>query len=910
MRGDDTDATSDSEDESCPTFEYARPKAVASTRAGIHNRDSHSHASDAPSTSGTTGQMTASTASNDVFAIGRGDGSVVTWRIGARRAGERMRARRRHQSSVTALALDGDGKHLASSDASGVILVCSVADGDDEDSDSDPEEEELVQISHNARVTCVALERNFGSRGRGRGGIAYGDEKGGVHVRVSTIIGHKTLALSGQDERAGEVGAMAWSSRNILAWTCDGGVKLYDVGRDTKVALVERPRGSPPASMYRPHLVWNETSDSGRTLLVGWADCVKVVKMKKVDAASTGNVVGVLGRAGEFGSMIRQSGSGQQQQEIGGSSGDGDKESISDASTGMVYAAAVASMFQTEYFVAGIQPFGDCLAVLAWDGKDATFPELHVVSHTNSTLSIDVVPVNDHVGKLGCNALGLACAQRVQANGAYDRCRLFGEQRWWKSGFEPRFMIHSSGDAIVAKTNGVRETIDWLSSHEDYVTLLEVCETASRFGHMDGTTSEISHKMLETVFAQGDYARTAVLCSTLLRNDAPSWESWIGKFMHARQLAEIHSYIPVENPVLSANTYEVVLNAFLATPEHHARFLAAVKAWPSKLYSAHVLIPVVKSHLNSIKTSDSAAASVSSVVLKEALAELYLGDGQRERALNLYLDIGRPSVLNFIARHDLLPFVARDKLALLVQLDTPAAVSLFVKYREVLPPSVVIPQLLGHGGFNARQTTHLYMSSLFEDDPSGFEEYHDKLFELHLEFAHGALMDFLKRSTGYDVSRAATLLAGNESLVFERVFLLSKLGSHEEAVRVLLLDAKDLSGAIKLASELDNPIELWNVIIKVSTDSPDFMASLLAHAKTLAGNSSAIALVDAVRDGLPIENLKERLVDLMRENATLAKSLRHSFASESKRAREYDEQRSKANTRALRRHQIHVSRKR
>jgi len=186
MRGDDTDATSDSEDDSCPIFEYSRPKAVVSTRAGIHNRVSHSDANDAPSTSGTGAMMTASTASNDVFAIGRDDGSVVTWRIGATRTGERVRARRRHQSSVTALALDGDGKHLASSDASGVILVCSVVDLDDSDSDSDSDsEEELVQISHNARVTCVALERNFGGRGRGRGGIAYGDEKGGVHVRAA-----------------------------------------------------------------------------------------------------------------------------------------------------------------------------------------------------------------------------------------------------------------------------------------------------------------------------------------------------------------------------------------------------------------------------------------------------------------------------------------------------------------------------------------------------------------------------------------------------------------------------------------------------------------------------------------------------------------------------------------------------
>ena len=40
-----------------------------------------------------------------------------------------------------------------------------------------------------------------------------------------------------------------------------------------------------------------------------------------------------------------------------------------------------------------------------------------------------------------------------------------------------------------------------------------------------------------------------------------------------------------------------------------------------------------------------------SPVLKEALAELYLADGQRERALALHLELGRPAVLDFIARH-------------------------------------------------------------------------------------------------------------------------------------------------------------------------------------------------------------------------------------------------------------------
>jgi hypothetical protein len=170
-------------------------------------------------------------------------------------------------------------------------------------------------------------------------------------------------------------------------------------------------------------------------------------------------------------------------------------------------------------------------------------------------------------------------------------------------------------------------------------------------------------------------------------------------------------------------------------------------------------------------------------------------------------------------------------------------------------------------------------------------------------------MGFLKKSAAYDVGRCAGVLAGVESLVFERVFLLSKLGSYEDAVRVLLIDAKDLEGAIKLASELENPRELWDVIIKVSTDSPEFMSTLLAHAKNLAGDANAIALVDALACGVPIENLKFILVDLMNTNAALARRLRASYASTRADADARSSTRAKIGARALRRHQIHISRK-
>jgi hypothetical protein len=789
-----------------------------------------------------------------------------------------------HASRVSALAFDASSCVLVSGDDAGVIIIRNVRDDDDDDA---PHE----RIAHGVAIVALARERSGTTRRSSA--LAWSDASGTLTLRMNGILGHKHAVI---DRNSGVIDAIAFGSRNVLAWSCDVGVKLYDVGREVKIALVERPRGSPIGIGARStHVVWNERGDGGKTLVIAWADCVKVVKIERVDVKPK-TLKNDLSRSASFAGSDFSDGAGSQ-------SGDHSMSHAAYSNVACSYTAKVVSVFQTEYYIAGVQPFGDALALLAWTRGAA--PELHIVSKTNTSLYVDAIAMKDDVDILACSDYTLACAQPLTAKGEYDRCRRAGTEAWWTPGLEPRLVIASPKDLILARPHGAKETIDWLSKREDYVRLLDACELATQYGHVDGNVHDVGQRVLMKIFNDGEYAQTAALCAKLLRRDAAAWEFWIEKFMHARALAEIQPYIPTENPTLSANAYETTLHAFLADAEHHPRFLAAVKVWPARVYSPRFLIPLVKAKLAALHDG----ADTSSVVLKEALAELYLNDGQRERALNLYLDIGRPSVLSFIARHDLVTFVSRKKLSLLAQLDTPAAMTLYVTSRDVLPPSAVVPELFAHGGFGARELTHTYLSALFDDDPSGFDEYHDMLFDLHLEFSPSSLMVFLKKSLSYDVSRCAGALAGVESLVFERVFLLCKLGSYEEAVRVLLVNARDLEGAIKLASELENPRELWDVIIKVSTDSPEFMSTLLAHAKNLAGDANAIALVDALACGVPIDNLKCTLVELMDTNAALARQLRASYASSRADADAASSARVKVGARALRRHQIHVSRK-
>ena len=63
----------------------------------------------------------------------------------------------------------------------------------------------------------------------------------------------------------------------LIAWANDVGVKVYDEARDRRIAHVDRPRGSPPPGAYPPHIAW---CDGARTLVIAWADCVKVAVVR------------------------------------------------------------------------------------------------------------------------------------------------------------------------------------------------------------------------------------------------------------------------------------------------------------------------------------------------------------------------------------------------------------------------------------------------------------------------------------------------------------------------------------------------------------------------------------------------------------------------------------------------------
>ena len=70
----------------------------------------------------------------------------------------------------------------------------------------------------------------------------------------------------------------------LIAWANEKGVKIYDTETEQFITYIDRPKGSPRPDMYRCNLCW----ENERTLLIGWADSVKIGQVKERSQSATG----------------------------------------------------------------------------------------------------------------------------------------------------------------------------------------------------------------------------------------------------------------------------------------------------------------------------------------------------------------------------------------------------------------------------------------------------------------------------------------------------------------------------------------------------------------------------------------------------------------------------------------------
>jgi hypothetical protein len=352
----------------------------------------------------------------------------------------------------------------------------------------------------------------------------------------------------------GPIYAIKWRN-NFIAWANDTGVKIYDTTTNVRITFIDRPEGSPRADLYKCRMCWKNDT----TLLIGWADTVKVAVIKPNLNANI--------QAGQPNHFVE-----------------------------------ITTIFQTDYIISGIAPFNDTLMLLSYimeeedDDEEenetnigrkrlAAKPELHIINNDNEEISTDVLALHGY--------------EHYQAN---DYVLEFLME-------EDMFYIMGPKDLIAARSRDEDDHIEWLLEHSRFgeaLTAIRLAVNSKKFN-----ADEIGQTYLNWLITEKKYDEAAKECADILKNDKTLWEDWVFKFTELGELKAIAPYIPIKDPQLSSTVYEIALAWFLKSD--HIALRNTIRQWPKTLYSLSNVIVAVEDYTRRDKNDE---------ILLECLADL------------------------------------------------------------------------------------------------------------------------------------------------------------------------------------------------------------------------------------------------------------------------------------------------
>ncbi|KAG1220949.1 hypothetical protein G6F35_006336 [Rhizopus arrhizus] len=585
--------------------------------------------------------------------------------------GNLIKSFKTHLATVNAISIDKSDEYLASASDDGKVFIYALYTS------------EIQEFNYKRPIKSVSLDPYYARKSTRQfvsGGMAEQlvmSEKG--------WFGQKDSVLHANE---GPIYAIQWRN-HFIAWANDTGIKIYDTVSQLRITYIDRPQASPRADLYKCRLCWKNDT----TLLIGWADTVKVAVIRS-------HLNPAVGQPAHY--------------------------------------VEITQMFATDYMISGISPFNDTLMLLSYiiedeDDEDkleedelgqrrkrlAMRPELHIINDKSEEISADVLALHGY--------------EYYQAN---DYALDFLME-------EDMFYVMGPKDLIAARPRDADDHIEWLLDHSKFGEALEAARAATvpskRF-----SVGEIGQTYLNWLISEKQFDQAARECSSILCHDKALWEDWVFKFIELGELKAIAPFIPIKDPQLSSTVYEIALVWFLKSD--HVALRNTIRTWPKSLYNLTTVIVAVE---------DKAKSNTKDEVLLECLADLYTFNNQPDKAIEYNLRLRRPNAFQLIQEYNLFDTV-KDKAILMMELDQHLlekeqdptlhpikmpAVQLLVKNTDAIPPEKVVKQLVRH-----RQFLHIYLDALFDRDHHLGYEFHDMQVKLYADYDRPKLLDFLRAS--------------------------------------------------------------------------------------------------------------------------------------------------------------------
>lgn len=149
---------------------------------------------------------------------------------------------------------------------------------------------ESYAFDYKRPMNAIALEPGFAKKSTrafvcgGMLGNLIWQEKGWLGYREQVVH-------SGE----GPIWAIAWQG-TLIAWANDLGVKIYDTASGQRIGFVDRGANAPRPELFKCNLLWKDD----KTLVIGWANYVKVVRVR---ARARGGQSGLPGLSIEVSSV-------------------------------------------------------------------------------------------------------------------------------------------------------------------------------------------------------------------------------------------------------------------------------------------------------------------------------------------------------------------------------------------------------------------------------------------------------------------------------------------------------------------------------------------------------------------------------------------------------------------------------
>lgn len=171
-----------------------------------------------------------------------------------------------HSGPVTDLSMDSTGDFVASCSTDGTVVITNLFD------------RQTTKYNYHRPVTAVALPANYKQSTM----FATGGLTQQFIINTKGWFSNKDNVIHAGE---GPIHAIAWRG-DLIAWANNLGVKVYDCATSERITYISRSQGAPPPDQYRCCLHWAKDD----TLLIGWADSVKiaVVKEKKAQGGPGG----------------------------------------------------------------------------------------------------------------------------------------------------------------------------------------------------------------------------------------------------------------------------------------------------------------------------------------------------------------------------------------------------------------------------------------------------------------------------------------------------------------------------------------------------------------------------------------------------------------------------------------------